>query len=422
MIGQATRPAEEQASLLACCLVIYATMFNGLLAIINAQFVNLSPNVVILAEIIFMGGTFMLAYLHFRSEMTIWLVLLILMAVIAALRAVLYGEVNIRYFRDVAIVPTGIILGMLCMDKHLNKTVIVIHAVIIVFMLLEAVDTASYSKLFDIQKYYINTRGYDDDSFWNKGSELFVSAVRPQERIFLPGVDLHRLSSIFLEPVSLGNYCVVITAFIVARFSVLSRASFIFLAVGNMAVMVGCDGRLALASSLLVIGMGFIARWLPRGIAVLYLPLTLLACFAVTEIGGYRAGPDDFAGRVAHTVELLAQYDLIEFLGLSERYFWQAADSGIAYMIMSQSIIGVCIIWCYIAWCGVERNLQQSRYIHAVCIYLSFAMMISFSVFTVKTAALLWFVYGAFQRLPVTGSVRSGAGMPAGAMAEHARR
>src|SRR4051794_24733102 len=142
--------------------------------------------------------------------------------------------------------------------RRLDRLVMGIHAVVLVVLLFEALDTPGYASLFRVQDYYINTRGYVAEDFWNQDSELFVSATRPDERLF-SFLDLHRLSSVFLEPVSLGNYAIIITAFLCARFGGLSVWARGFLVLGNIVIIIGCDGRLAAMTSVAIIAATAIA-------------------------------------------------------------------------------------------------------------------------------------------------------------------
>jgi putative polymerase len=383
---------------LPAVVLVWATMFNAVLAIVNAHVLKLSPAAVIGAESITTIASLLLAFLRYRPEMKTWAVLFGLMLLIFTVESLARGDVQAKNVRDVLIIPTYILLGLASPRRFLIPTVCVIHAIVIAVGLFEALDTEGYARLFDVQSYYINTRGYDDDNFWNKQSDLFVSAIRPGERIFLSFLDLHRLSSVFLEPVSLGNYCCIITAFICACFRRLSYGALAFLIVGNVLVLIGCDGRLAGLSSIAIIAAALIAPYLPRGAAALYLPLTLALAFAAVYAFGLRAGPDDLPGRVALTVELLRQYELPEYFGLSDRFVWLAVDSGIAYLVNSQTILGFALIWAFIVLGASEKRADQVRYTHGIVTYLSLAMLVSFSMLTVKTAALMWFAQGTLQR------------------------
>ena len=387
---------------LPAALVVWATMFNAVLAIVNAHVLKLTPASVIAAETLITLACYLVALLRYRPEARTWWALFVLILLAFSLESLARGDLQVKYVRDVLIIPTFILLGLTSPRRNLDRTVCIVHLIVILVGLYEALDTEGYAKLFDVPGYYINTRGYEDDNFWNKQSDLFVSAVRPGERVFLPFLDLHRLSSIFLEPVSLGNYNSIITAFICARWTSLSRAMAGFLVVGNVLILIGCDGRLAGMSSVLIVLSAFIAAYMPRGTASLYLPLTLACAFVATDLLGLNAGPDDLSGRIAHTVYLLREYEVVDLFALSDRFIWQAVDSGVAYLIMTQTILGFAVIWLIVTVGPRQDRPEQARYTHALSIYLSLAMMVSFSILTIKTAALLWFVQGCLQRKEIT--------------------
>jgi putative polymerase len=251
--------------------------------------------------------------------------------------------------------------------------------------------------LFQIQSYYIDTRGYDIENFWNKESDLFVSAVRPVAR-FIPGLELHRLSSVFLEPVTLGNYCATVTAFLCACFNRLSRTAFFYLAITNVVALVGCDGRLALIATVPMVAAAMSARHLPRYSSFVYLPTFIALAVAVTYLGGFVGGQDDIMGRLAYSRELLARFDAVELLGISNRFLSEAVDSGIAYLTITQSMFGALAMWLFITLGSDESTLEEKRYKHAISLYFALALLVSFSIFSIKTGALMWFTFGSLQR------------------------
>ena len=108
------------------------------------------------------------------------------------------------------------------------------------------------SAFFNPKDYYIATRGISFDEFTNADSDLYISATRPEERFF-PFFGLHRISSLFIEPVSLGNYVVTVTAFIAAFWRSIGGWTKTFLILSNLLFLIASDGRFAFASSLLVV-------------------------------------------------------------------------------------------------------------------------------------------------------------------------
>jgi hypothetical protein len=115
---------------------------------------------------------------------------------------------------------------------------------------------------------------------------------------------------------------------------------------------------------------------------------------------------DNFTGRLAYCVDLLGRYDIWEWFGNSDRLVGPAADSGIAYTITTQSIVGLTAFWLFFVLNAEQRTTEQIKYLHGVCVYIALTMLVSYSLFSIKTAALLWFIHGSFQ-MAVTASAGS---------------
>ena len=70
------------------------------------------------------------------------------------------------------------------------------------------------------------------------------------------------------------------------------------------------------------------------------------------------------------------------------------ADSGLAYMLNDQGLLGLFLYW--LPPLLFLRQLPSSArvFILGISVYLAFGMMFSQAFLTIKTAALLWFSYG----------------------------
>lgn len=393
-----------QARWLPGIVVIGAVCFNAVLAFVNGNVTGLTQAPVVAAEILFVGAAHLAALNNYRPQMAPWYALLGLFAAFAVVRSLSFQTLDVKYLRDVMIIPTFVVLGMTFDARRLGRVVVIIQIVMLIFLLLEAINTELYSNLFKIMDYYINTRGYNAEDFWNKDSTLFVSATRPDDRFF-SFIDLHRLSSIFLEPVSLGNYCMLIVGFLCACYGELGIVTRWFLIISTAMAMIGCDGRLAMASALPMMLCCYLAPRLPRNSALIYIPGVTCLAFILVHFGHFQPGGDDFPGRIAHTIYLLTTYQTAEFLGLSDELLSKAVDSGIAYLITTQSIFVVVALWATIVMSASEDRSDKTRFTHAVCIYIAMNMMVSFALLTIKTAALLWFIYGSLQTRKATPKV-----------------
>jgi putative polymerase len=382
--------------LMPALVLIGCVVFNAGLAVVNGHIMALPPALVIAAEGMLVSAALGLAMLGWKPQMAPSLALIALLVLFATFRGLLMAQPEPKFLRDVLLIPTFIMLGMSFDERGLTRTILLLHTIVFLVFLLEAVAPRAYSDLLHIQDYYVNTRGNKLDEFYNTNSELFISATRPDERFF-SFVDAPRLSSIFLEPVSLGNYCSIIAAFTCACFRRLGWPAVAYLGLTTLAMLVGCDGRLATATCVLIVVVAVVAPWLPPRSHVLYLPLTLAFVFALVIGADLRPGTDDFAGRLAHTVELLRNYDVAEMLGLSNEYLMKSMDSGVAYLIMTQSVLGLLLLWAYVAWGAREDTAEQVRFTHTLSLYLALSMMVSYSFLTIKTGAVLWFIQGTLQ-------------------------
>jgi len=383
------------SGILPVLIVLAAVLFNGGLAIINAHVTPLSANVVIAAEVLLVVAAHAVIFTNYRPQMLPWYAMIVIVVLFSLERAMMVGNFDPKFMRDVLLIPTFVLLGMTTPARRLTTLVVALHVIVVGGVLFEALFTQAFSGLFDIRQYYIATRGLEAADFWNGGSDLFVSATRP-DRLF-SFIDLHRTSSVLLEPVSLGNYVVIITAFLCANYRHMSLKVITFLLVGNLIALVGCDGRLAAVSSAVVVLATLAAPILPRKSALLYLPLVVLGAVVLVVAMHPSATADNFPGRVAYGVELLARYDIAEWFGNSDRLLAPAVDSGLAYTIATQSIIGLVAFWLFLVLNAEERTPVQVKYLHALCIYLALSMLVSYSMFSIKTAALLWFIHGSLQ-------------------------
>ena len=123
----------------------------------------------------------------------------------------------------------------------------------------------------------------------------------------------------------------------------------------------------------------------------------------VTLVMNPNPEADDFPGRIAYSIHLLNQFNLDHWLGIHRSqddldsgiaFF----DSGIGYLVSTQSIIGLAVIWLFLACMGEEKTQEQIRYAHAILLYFALTLTVSYSMLTIKTAALAWFIYGVFQQ------------------------
>jgi putative polymerase len=155
-------------------------------------------------------------------------------------------------------------------------------------------------------------------------------------------------------------------------------------------------------------------RWIPPIAPVLVAPAVIAAMFLAAAAFNLQSGIDDFGGRIAHAVETFRAFTLANYAGLSLDKLKAAEDAGFAYLFMAQSLPVAMILW---ATLFVRRlRTVQGRFIHlAIAIYVALNLTVSWSIFTVKTAAILWFLLGRSirdDRMADEGSKEGGSPSP----------
>jgi putative polymerase len=377
------------------CVLILAVCFNAILSIANGHGVTLQRGHVVLAEIVIYAAALTIILSNADRRMFPWFLVMLFIVLNGLLLCLGNGAFNPKYMRDVLVIPTFIMLGMSYKSDSLTRPVVVLQTIVFVVAILEALRPEAYSEIFQILKYYVNTRDFSTKSFWNSDSTLFLSATRPGERFF-GFVDLHRVSSIFLEPVSLGNYCVIIAIFLMAYWHEISVAVRAYLAGSTLALLIGCDGRLASVSILIVAVSGVFVRKIPSRWSVFYLPVILLLSALFVWNSDLDPTQDNFAGRLAGSMGTLSQMDFIGLLGFDAQSSDQSADSGITYFVLTQSFVGVTVIWLAVCLFPAGRRYFTRLYVHGIAIFIPLTLMVSYSFFSIKVAALMWFCFGYF--------------------------
>jgi putative polymerase len=379
-------------------LVVTATVIlNAVLAVVNGHAVPLTQSAVIVGEVLLVVAAHVTAIMNYQPQMKRWYVLIGIMFVIALVRGLVMQDFDPKLLRDVLLIPTFILLGITFRPYGLPTLIVVLVGIVAAFMLLEAIDTASYAWVFKIQDFYINTRGFTEATFWNKDLPLFASATRPDGR-FINIVELHRLSSIFLEPVGSETFCIVLWTFICSCYDRLSRKVLIGLVIAYVLMVVGSDGRLALVMSGIILALCTVAPRLPWALPLLYLPVIATGVAILVYSAGLQYDADNFSGRIAFSTHLLAGFDVADLLGASNTMLGLAADAGLAYLILSQSVFGVIILWGFLSMGSRRDTPAQIRYYQSTCLWLALFMMVGAAFLTIKTAGLLWFIFGSLQR------------------------
>lgn len=378
---------------LAASIVCAAVFFNMVLAFLNANVLAVDRGMVVAVEAVLVAAALGVCVVYANRLMIPWVAVFWVIGIIFVALSVGRQSIEPKYFRDVLLIPTFIALGMTFAKGNIFKVICTLQAIIFAVMLFEALAPTLFAEVFNPWDYYVSTRENIGTDSWH-GYRLYLSSFRPGGRLFFSDLDVHRLSSVFLEPVSLGNWCVVTTIYIVTLWRSMPLKVRAFLVVSQVIILVGSDGRFAMMASLLIVVLTIAAEKLPRYVYVFYLPVIAALSIVLVTVFGFGSTADDFPGRIGRSVAVMASLDLHSYLGLNAELIGNSADSGISYFILTQSLIGVGVLWLAICFLQPANNHPAVVLMHGICLYLSLLLMVSYSLFSIKTAAPLWFLYG----------------------------
>jgi putative polymerase len=194
-------------------VMIAAVIYQAVLCLLNtmgirtsAAFVGASEALIILACVPFL----------IRRLSKGAIVLALLAGAYVCLASLVTGQLNIKALRDLIIPLCFLWLGWNLGRPELVDRILKYIIAIVLFMgFFELLLLDTYTQFFDIFGYYISTGNLQPITEYERESRLQLNGIRPEGigRTLLPGLlGSHRVSSVFLEPVSLGNFATLIAA------------------------------------------------------------------------------------------------------------------------------------------------------------------------------------------------------------------
>lgn len=384
--------AKAGSPKLPVLIIAGCVFFNFFLCYANTSGFPVSEKTVILSELMLVSLAAARGFFRPDRQRYFWLFILIAQFVYLALLSVIRDELLVRAFRDVMIMPVFIILGLASAKVNFAKPLLWMSAIVLAVALFEAFFLQTYTEIFNVRDYYI-AKGYDSTEFLYINEDVFVSGIRPGGRFFPIPFDIHRVSSVFLEPVSLGFYAFISGLFFIALRNHLSRwQRFFALFLTLLLIWLG-DARMAFASLLLVLLFRPLLGYLDHRLSILIFPAALLFGVFIVQSGLFYLGGESLGARVLWTMEHLDTTKEINFFGL-QSFENPMFDSGFLYLMSYQGFLGFLLYWLPPILFRKKFTPEARIYWFGASIFLAFGLMISSAIFTIKTAALLWFGYG----------------------------
>jgi putative polymerase len=188
----------------AHALLVAALVFNAALCFLNTAGFPVSGGTVIGAEVAIIALTLGFA-LDERAGP--WLILAGLVTYGLLLLA-LRGSTDVKGVRDFLIPVVFYNLGMRNPDlRDADRAVLTCGVIVVAMGLFEYGLFDVYQKYFNIVRYYVARGSMSASEINELTGSLFTSGIRPDSRTILPFLGPHRVSSVFLEPVSTAAPC-----------------------------------------------------------------------------------------------------------------------------------------------------------------------------------------------------------------------
>lgn len=398
----------ERASLEAAVLMVCACTFNAFLALINAHIARLNTTHVLLSEILIIGlSCFSIAKNSHICKKIIdspTLFFFVLFAIIFGITGLSGQLPSPKFLRDMLIIPIFYLLG-----RNINRTTLIstmqaLTITVLVTMILEGCFTSSYVALLQPGSYYTNTRGVQELA--GDSSGLFRNSLGFTGRFSFGIFDTHRLSSIFLEQVSLANFSMILGIFCITLWESLTSKQRLFFIGVIILILLTNNTRTGAVFALLILAGFYIFPSLPALSSVIYMPAVLALGAVMYSFSTFNPNilSDTIQGRIGLTMYRLGELDLKSIFMGNLSLANNMQDSGYLYLIYSQTLFGLLYFWLFTSSIASGPSASAKRFTNATSIFIAFNLLIGAGIFTIKTSAILWVVAGFVAQ---SSSIRS---------------
>ena len=397
-----TQALEYEWSWAIVLLVLGAVCYNATLAFLNAHGLTMQKSDVVISEIALLsaGGLVILSSGP-RPGDTAPAALGAFFVLDALIVSMLNNTVFVDMARNVAIVAVFMLLGSRIRERDLHRCFMLAALLVGAVLLLEMVSVERYAAWFAPGDYFAQTRGIEKEAFDQLG--LFGNSLGFDSRFAIVTLMDHRACSLFLEQVSLANFGVILVILVACDWDRLSLSSKAFFSALAVLIVLTTNSRLALGLTLITpVACLLTLRW-NRFLTLLVMPATL----AVAAVIGASATAyaDDLPGRLEKTIKALGSLDMGAISGLEVLKAPLFADSGYAYVIYGSTILGMLALWLFVSLAASQNEQRAMRCNLLVNVYVFSSLTISGnSVFSIKTAALLWLLVGHVRGEALAGT------------------
>ncbi|MCC5810569.1 MAG: hypothetical protein JJU06_09370 [Ectothiorhodospiraceae bacterium] len=391
---------------LAVLVIVATVVYQAVLCAVHTHVMPMSRALVGVAELMIMLASLPLI---FRRMLPHVVVFAALTGAMLCLLVLLRGSVDVKAFRDLLIPVWFYWLGRNVGDPRLADWMLkAVIALLLAFGVFELVAVDRFTDIFDIFSYYVAIGNLQPITDYVRESRLQLSGIRPEDigRTLLPSLlGQHRVSSLYLEPVSLGNFATVVAAWGLARGRD-ELGQMLFYLTAAIVLIVLADSRFALISVALLVALRILVHGRANYMVVL-MPFAIIALLVYLGLFTQGVYGDNYLGRLVISGRSLVGFDAPTLLGYGTDGWY--ADEGYAYVLYTFGVVLAIALWVTL-WLIPMPDERGNRFRCYVAVYIALILAISgTSLFALKSAGVLWFLFGCMQRDPAPGLATAGA-------------
>lgn len=391
----ALRDDAPVATRVVSAILVASVVYQAVLAFVHTHFFRTSAFSVAAAEFLIYLACLAVLAKRIRMEFVAFVALVFAYLL---LLSIFRNALEVKGLRDAMIPLLFYWLGRHVGDVgYADRLLKILVGIVLAFAFFELLFLDYYTYLLNIFSYYASTGTVTISANFIRDSTLNLNGMRPAGigRTILPDLlGSHRVSSVFLEPVSLGNFSVIVAAWGLSKPRQEYR-QMLFFVVAAMVLVALSDSRYGLIVLSGLIAMRMIV---PERLNAATMVLPFVSLVVLVLIGLFFDGrlADNIMGRLFWTGSTLLSFNVEKLFGI-QGFDIGYGDMGYAYLLSRWGVLLCIVLWSAL-WLMRMKGEAGRRFRAYVALYISLILTISgTSFFALKTAGLLWFLMGSYS-------------------------
>jgi hypothetical protein len=374
-------------------IIFFCCTYNAVLAFLNANVFAISSSMVAATEMLLLGSIGLIVLTsRLQQGDRPYIALLLIVFFSFVLSSLATHIIFVDAIRNMLIIALCAMIGARMKYDSIEAIVFAISAVVFLFLVTELISVPTYVSLLEPANYFATTRGIEDPEFNETG--LFANALGFETRFSLGIFSGPRTSSIFLEQVSLANFCNVLAIYTSVFWRYISQQRKIFYVVLILLILASNNSRTASALVLLS-GLAYLFNaFIPRYSGFMVVALSLFAGICVY---GFTESTysDDLIGRIHVGIHGLSQIQFSDLWGYGIFNLAKLWDSGWGYLISSSTIFTSVFFVLFVITMMPQKHRIAVQFSFMLNVYVFFNLIIGGNaIFSIKSAAMLWLIAG----------------------------